>query len=252
LTFFLVCSGWGQSASGGNKNPFSVPRSRADQQADDLVALSPDKIIDLLRQEPGLLLVSKKLLVKKAFEQGRLLDPADLTDEALLRLTRTDYPIDVLITQEIVDRGYIRPKPGQEEIERQEAVRAALGLQYIPPAPTPQVPGQPVRHSGNQEDAYWSKHEDDMQRYVPRSALAPASPSPNQNIPGASTPDAAQLQRTLKSNSLPDYGNFPNMMPGGMGAPGSMPSITPDQLPSLLSTSATEGGGPGAEDEQGG
>src|SRR5262249_18865501 len=87
---------------------------------------------------------------------------------------------------------------------------------------------------------------------VPRSALAPASPSPNQNIPGASTPDAAQLQRTLKSNSLPDYGNFPNMMPGGMGAPGSMPSITPDQLPSLLSTSATEGAGPGAEDEQGG
>jgi protein involved in polysaccharide export with SLBB domain len=252
LVLFLSCSGWAQESSINRKNPFSVSRSRADQQADEMVALSPDKIVELLRQEPGLLLVSKKLLVRKAFEQGRLLDPADLTDEALFRLIRTDYHIDVLITQEIVERGYIRPKPGQEEIQRQEALRAAMGLQYIPQSPSAQIPGQPARRSGNQEDVYWSKHEDDMQRYVPRSALAPATPLPNQNIPGTGTPDAAQLQRTLKSNSLPDYGNFPNMMPGGMGGAGSMPSIAPDQLPSLLSTSASEGGGSGAEDEQSG
>src|SRR3954462_7194157 len=147
LVLFLSCSGWAQESSINRKNPFSVSRSRADQQADEMVALSPDKIVELLRQEPGLLLVSKKLLVRKAFEQGRLLDPADLTDEALFRLIRTDYHIDVLITQEIVERGYIRPKPGQEEIQRQEALRAALGLQYIPQSPSAQIPGQPARRS---------------------------------------------------------------------------------------------------------
>jgi protein involved in polysaccharide export with SLBB domain len=252
LIFLLVCGGWGQSAGSDSRNPFAVSRSRADQQADEMVALSPDKIVDLLKQEPGLLLVAKKLLVKKAFEQGRLLDPADLTDEALFRLIRTDYHIDVLITQEVVDRGYIRPKPGQEEIQKQEALRAALGLQYIPPSPAAQVPGQPARRTGNQEDTYWSKHEDDMQRYVPRSALAPTVPSTNPNLPGSANPDAAQLQRTLKSNSIPDYGNFPNMMPGGMGGAGTMPSIAPEQLPGLLSTSASEGGGTGGEDDQGG
>ena len=34
--------------------------SRAEQEAERSVALSPDKIIEMLRQEPGLLLVAKR------------------------------------------------------------------------------------------------------------------------------------------------------------------------------------------------
>ena len=71
----------------------SVPRekvfqSRAEFEAEQRVSLSAEKIIDLLQQEPGLLLQVKKMLVRKAFEQGRILDPTDLTDEALFRLLR--------------------------------------------------------------------------------------------------------------------------------------------------------------------
>ena len=71
----------------------SVPRqktvqSQAEMEADQFVSLSADKIIQLLRDEPGLLLQVKKRLVRKAFEQGRLLDPADLNDEALFRLLK--------------------------------------------------------------------------------------------------------------------------------------------------------------------
>src|SRR5689334_8117121 len=58
-------------------------KSQAEQAAEQQVALSPEKIIELLRQEPGLLLQVKKMLVRKAYEQGRILDPEDLTDDAL-------------------------------------------------------------------------------------------------------------------------------------------------------------------------
>ena len=64
--------------------------SRAEQEADRLVSLSAEKIITLLDQEPGLLLQVKKMLVRKAYEQGRLLDPDDLTDDALFKLIGHD------------------------------------------------------------------------------------------------------------------------------------------------------------------
>ena len=60
-------------------------RSQAERAAEETVSLSADKIIPLLQRETGLLLEVKKLLVRKAFEQGRLLDARDLTDEALFR-----------------------------------------------------------------------------------------------------------------------------------------------------------------------
>ena len=97
-----------------------TPRpSRAEKEAEERVSLSADRILDILQQEPGLLLQVKKMLVRKAFEQGRLLDPADLTDETLFRLVREDENIRILATREIEDRSYIRAKPTKEEIERE-------------------------------------------------------------------------------------------------------------------------------------
>src|SRR5713226_4131949 len=80
-------------------------KSRAELEAEQSVALSPDKIIELLRQESGLLLQVKKMLVRKAYEQGRILDPEELTDEALFQLLREDHTICVLATREIEDRS---------------------------------------------------------------------------------------------------------------------------------------------------
>lgn len=92
--------------------------SRAEQEAEEEVSLSADRIIEILRQEPGLLLQVKKLLVRQAFEQGRLIDPKDLTDEALFRLLREDDGTRVLATREIENRAYVKAKPSKEEIER--------------------------------------------------------------------------------------------------------------------------------------
>src|SRR5215813_13272974 len=99
--------------------------SRAEQEAERLVALSAEKIIELLQQEPGLLLQVKKVMVRKAYEQGRLLDPADLTDEALFRMLRQDENVRVLATREIVDRGYIRVKPSRRELQQQQSMASA-------------------------------------------------------------------------------------------------------------------------------
>src|SRR5277367_1843215 len=109
----------------------STTRSRAAKEAEEKVSLSADKIIDILRDEPGLLLQVKKLLVIKAYEQGRILDPSDLTDNALFRLLRDDDTIRVLATREIEDRYYVRAKPSREEIERkkrEEELEAQRGL----------------------------------------------------------------------------------------------------------------------------
>ena len=59
------------------------------------------------------------MLVRKAYEQGRILDPEDLTDDALFQLLHEDHNICVLATREIEDRAYVRAKPTVEEIERQ-------------------------------------------------------------------------------------------------------------------------------------
>jgi hypothetical protein len=45
--------------------------SRAEQEAEQQVSLSPEKIIEVLRNEPGLLLQLEESLVRRAFEQGR-------------------------------------------------------------------------------------------------------------------------------------------------------------------------------------
>jgi len=90
--------------------------SRAEKDAEQMVSLSADKIIAILREETGLLLEVKKALVRKAFEQGRILDPKDLTDDALFRIIREDESIRIIATREIEERSYIKAKPTREEL----------------------------------------------------------------------------------------------------------------------------------------
>ena len=90
----------------------------AERRALEEVSFSADTIIDLLNKQPGLFLEVKKALVRKAFEQGRLLDPEDLTDDAVLTLIREDLHVRVIATHEIVDRNYIRANPNREELQQ--------------------------------------------------------------------------------------------------------------------------------------
>ena len=166
-----------------NRNQAIDPaRSRAAQAADDLVSLSAEKIIALLRNEIGLMLQVKKVLVQKAYEQGRLIDSKDLTDEAIYRTIRDDENVRVIITREIEDRYYVRAKPRREELERGQVLESLH-------KPGEAVPGA-NKLADSQEDVYWASHKNAQENFpeiepVPASAApsAPAAPAPSYNSP---------------------------------------------------------------------
>ena len=153
-----------------------LPMTQQEKDAvDDLVAFSPDLIVELLKNEPGLDLEVKKALVRKAFEQGRLLDPKDLEDEILFTLIKKDLNVRVIATREIENRGYIRAKPTQAEIERQQLLGYPRGYTGLPSQPSngSQPNGSPIsglQTSGSsttgapsnvpsQEQQYWAQRQ---------------------------------------------------------------------------------------------
>lgn len=254
----LGCSatGWSQQSSGyGRSTAIDQANSRAEQEAEQMVALSADTITRILQNEAGLLLQVKKALVRKAFEQGRVLDPNDLTDDALFRLIREDQKVRVVVTQEIEDRSYIRAKPTREELARNLPCRDPLtGKDAKPPD---QVDPKGV-HS--QEQLYWAKHDNDLDCYLtqylpggtarslyeqPANGASqpsiPASQSPQQryqqlpNSPLQSAPPSFDFRRQLELAGMRPEDYF------GMDTDESqMASIQPDLFPSLLSARQTD------------
>jgi len=234
-------------------------KTRAAQEAEERVSLSADKIVEILRDEPGLLLQVKRLLVVKAYEQGRILDPRDLTDEALFRLLRTDDNIRVLATREIEDRRYVRAKPSREEIERERELAARRGgMRTSSENASDQVAKSPSQIKQNQEDAYWSKHEDaygakrkdgldnynlpgpPTDSYPPPPTYPSAPPPyPQNSAPESPVPEspARQLDRaSLQQNINPT--NFDVFQDSGGINTGSLSRISADDLPGLLSASS--------------
>ncbi len=108
--------------------------SRAEKEAERMVSLPADKIIILLRQEPGLFLEVKKMLVRKAFEQGRIVEREELTDEAVFRLIRQDDVTRALVTDEIQARNYVKAKPTDQELRRQYAGQGSISNANVPTA----------------------------------------------------------------------------------------------------------------------
>lgn len=218
------------------------------------VSLSAASIIQILRREPGLMLEVKRLLVRKAYEQGRLLDPADLTDDALFQLLREDDNVRVLATQEIENREYVRPKPTRQEMAKERIGR-------VPASETDKgAANGTIPVASSEEEKYWNQHEQrDTQDKMAASADASALDSrgndgfskdgfePEPAAPGSNTtpaqpavplsPDNGRRQ-SLAGLQLQNRDSY-------AGAPqdsGSLPRITPEGVPGLLSTSMDESG----------
>ena len=118
------------------------------------------------------MLAVKKALVRKAFEQGRVLSSDELTDDALFRLIREDQNARVIATQEIEARSYIRAKPTRDELAQNMPCR-----QPLPSTPTMadastkqqqqnQAQLQALNRIPSQEEMYWNKHEDVWDCYL--------------------------------------------------------------------------------------
>ncbi len=186
-------------------------QSRAEEEAERMVSLSADNITALLEQEPGLLLEVKKLLVRTAYEQGRVLDPKELTDEALFRLIAKDETVRVLITQEIEDRGYVRVRPTRQELEREQ--RAWQNEAGNNPAP-----GQKeLPSAGNRGD---EQHSAQPSPPVPQ-------PSPKPELPSNTDPRRLLEQAQGAVDSLSS--GLPLSVLSGQ-------AISPDELGALLSS----------------
>ena len=115
------------------------------------ISLSAATISNILRREPGLMLAVKRLLVRQAYEQGQLLDPADLTDDALYQLLIVDDNARILATQEIEKREYVRAKPTREEMEKDRIRRLSASELAKLSGATPAA--------ANEEEKYWEEHD---------------------------------------------------------------------------------------------
>ena len=107
-----------------------------------------------------------------------MLDPQDLTDEALFRLITTDDSIRAMVTREIEERGYVRVKPTRRELESEQQIRMLQGSDADEALLTGDLRGK------NQEDTYWSRPR---QGYPNGGPLAPGAVPPSAQ-PQAPTP----------------------------------------------------------------
>ena len=248
--------------------------SRAEKEAEQMVSLSADKIIAILREETGLLLEVKKALVRKAFEQGRVLDPKDLTDDALFRIIREDDSIRIIATREIEERSYIKAKPTREELARNLPCRQPMPVasEALAKQPGQASSAAETKRIPTQEEAYWLKHESDLDcelnQYLPYGMAQmygepqntqspfqqrnppwqyppqqnPQQQSPQQEYPQQQYPaqgpqqgPSTDYRRQLElTQTQPSQGYF-----GMESEQSDMSSIQPDELPSLLSASQT-------------
>ncbi len=174
--------------------------SRAEREAEQMVSLSADKITEILRDEAGLLLQVKKALVRKAFEQGRILDPNDLTDDAVFRLIREDQTVRVIATREIEDRSYVKAKPTREELARNLPCRQPeLGEKEIAQSATKLSDQTDTKRLQSQEQLYWAKHDGDLDCYL------------TQYLPGGTA--QSLYQQPMNTGSQPSFPVFQNQQP---------------------------------------
>lgn len=190
--------------------------SKAARQASELVSLSAEKILEIFRESPGLVLAFKRTLVIKAYEQGRLLDQESLSDDAVFDLVRVDSGIRVLATQEIEKRNYVRAKPTEDELKRPDWRR----LSNV-------VSDDDLDKAAVSEKEYWRQRtEKDM--YEQRDQTQPRVPvgPEKKTVPPAAADRTREVLRTQAKQ------------PGDIDYP-SLTPIAPGELPSLLSRSGS-------------
>jgi protein involved in polysaccharide export with SLBB domain len=252
---FVVCGSAQDLPIYGRTRAIDESRSQAEWQAEQTVSLSAEKLISLLQKETGLLLEVKKLLVRRAFDQGRILESKDLTDEALFRLLREDENIRVLATQEVMKRRYIQALPTREERQRE----ASLCVSSIPSTQGESSTPETSDKTGNaspkpsKEDRYWSDQarrselcpelSEPLSNAPYNSPYNPPSnrgynPRAPQGLPGTQSEPALDSRRAVEQAQLQDSDDFDGMPTGsgsmGSGTPGSTERITPEDLPGLI------------------
>ncbi len=185
-------------------------------EIDQSIEMSADRLIDMLRRENGLLLQVKRALARKAYQEGRILDLKDLSDEAVFRLLQQDANIRVLATSEVLKRRYVQALPSPED---------SLSRR-------PKTKSTSLENTGKQTNKEDEFSESDYWEDTAPSGNA----SPTQN-----TSREERLWRTSSDDEplLPNRNTQPSQ---------EMPRVSPDELPALLRTSRSSSPGFGTSD----
>jgi protein involved in polysaccharide export with SLBB domain len=196
-----------QDDDGKARDAHSPRQTRAVRDANLLVTLSADRVNALLRQEPGLLLQLKKRLAEQAFEQGRILEAADLSDEAVFRLVQSDDQVRNIATREIAERDYITVKPSRAEIEQLELRK-----------------NQSARRRSELDQA-GRRTERDLPRVRRRSNSHPSYEGPSRNRDSRDSPREVMSAGSQPSQESPDGEELPS--PRG---PRTIPAVLPAEV----------------------
>jgi protein involved in polysaccharide export with SLBB domain len=213
-------------------SPCYATTSEAQQEADLKVSLSAEKIIEILREEPGLLLQVKRMLIQKAYEQGRVLESSDLTDEALFHLLREDDVVRALATRQVEIRFYVRAKrqeTGSRRTKLDDDQNQGSGAAR--PGQKPDSSDQ-LQTTNSQEEDYSPRgyrDGEDQERSIPKTE-APTRPDLEREISLPRNPARTVNRTELEQN--------PNIYES-MGSEASrMAKSHPQELAGLLSVTA--------------
>ncbi|MGZ4813872.1 MAG: SLBB domain-containing protein [Terriglobales bacterium] len=181
----------------------------------DRVTLAPEQIATVLRQQPLVMLEVKKDLVRKAYEQGRLLDPADLTDSVVLQLVDEDKNVQVIATREIERQLSLRRAANDSGMRRQRTMQQAAATEDDNPSAA-----LPRR----------ARPEPDVQEYIdnPLSHPGQLPPAAPPTAPSENSSPQRQVQRASVDRDVPD------VLDSGSTA---MTRVSPAEMPSLLQQS---------------
>ncbi len=221
-------------------------RSQAEKEADRLATLAPERVIEILAREPGLLLQVKRDLVRLVYSEGRILDADEFTDEALFRLIRENVNVRAIATREIENRNYIRPKPTREEIERERRLREVYGVPTEPAQPGAGATAETAagaQRTKNQEEDYWRRHERDAEN--PRVLPLPPR-TEQQNAPPREQRPVSPTDRTRELNraELEAQNPFELMTPDQS----RMARVSPSEMGDVISAAAARAGAGGQLD----
>src|SRR5690349_305912 len=194
------------------QNYRAVEQSRSATPDAD-AALGADVIVSLLRKEPALKLQIKRVLIQKALDQGRLLAEEDLGDNELFGLIRDEFTIRKIASDEIEKRHYLSLKPTDEE-----AFEARLAQRRIE-----QLEDSEIAHEQRKQREADGVGGESSQRPLVRAGAAPNAPS---------APVQPSFKDSGPSSLSPDDG--------------SLPRVSPSELPQLLTASAQLGGSGGS------
>lgn len=197
--------GYGQEEQPGGQTPAGRQQTRAERQAEAIATLSADRVIVLLRQEPGLLLQVKKRLAQQAFEEGRVLGSSDLADDAIFQLMEQDDEARNLATREISERGYITVKPTPAELELKEELKAEQAREKRMREAAPERTATPpsIRSTSQQSEPFPDGPEPVLPETVDgdsrREPLKTEGAHPDWNFP-ANPPPGGSNQRKIRSS----------------------------------------------------